>query len=159
MHAYILSVCGAVILSALVTILLPEGRLGKFVQGILRIFCLFVVTMPLFSFVSSAKDGDIRLPETETGGLVLDEEFIGYVFSRRAEEEEKAWRDYIAEEFGVRCAAEVLWEFVDYAYKVTRIRIKIEDFGIYEEDEHIFVIEQVEKRISGMVSAEVEVYA
>lgn len=158
MQTYILSVCGAVIISALVMILLPEGKLGKFVQGILRLFCLFVVTMPLFSLVASWKDGNVQLPGTEGEGAVLDEEFISYVFSQRAEEEETAWCDYISEEFEVRVSAEVLWEFVDYAYKVTRIKIKIEDFGIYEEDEHIFVIEQVKERISGMVSAEVEVY-
>ncbi len=158
MQTYILSVCGAVILSALVMILLPEGKLGKFVQGILRLFCLFVVTMPLFSLVASWKDGNIQLPETDEEETILDEEFISYVFSQRAEEEEAAWCEYVNEEFGVRISAEVLWEFVDYAYKVTRIKIKIEDFGIYEEDEHIFVIEQVKERISGMVSAEVEVY-
>ncbi len=158
MQAYILSVCGAVILSALVAILLPERKLGKFIQGILRLFCLFVVTMPLFSFVVSWKDGNVKLPETDAQETALDEEFISYVFSRRAEEEEAAWCEYVSEEFGVRASAEVLWDFVDYAYKVTQVKIKIEDFGIYEEDEHIFVIEQIREHISGMISAEVDVY-
>ena len=52
----------------------------------------------------------------------------------------------------------ILWTYAEYAYNVTELQIKIENFGIYGEDEHIFVIEQVKNRISELTSAEVAVY-
>ena len=43
MRAYILGVCGAVIISALLFLLLPGGKLGKFIGGILKLFCVAVM--------------------------------------------------------------------------------------------------------------------
>ena len=47
MQAYILGVCGAVVISALITILLPEGKTGKFIGGILKLFCVAVMLLPV----------------------------------------------------------------------------------------------------------------
>ena len=106
MEGYILAVCGAVILSALVTILLPEGKTGKFINGMLR------------------------------------------VFSEQALAQAEALEKSLSEDPGISVSAEILWECVEYAYTVREVRIEIENFGIYGEDEHIFVIEQVRSRIS-----------
>ena len=85
----------------------------------------------------------------ETGAKIsLDDSFVAYMFDRRADVEERAVQERLAEEFGVRSAVQIGWESVEYAYTVSKVEIAIEDFGIYGEDEHIFVIEQVRSRIS-----------
>ena len=38
MKTYILGVCGAVILSALIFLLLPDGKLGKFIGGVRAVY-------------------------------------------------------------------------------------------------------------------------
>lgn len=158
MQGYILAVCGAVILSALVSILLPEGRIGKFVSGMLKVFCVLVMLLPLYELISG-----LSAPEAETGStqssIELDESFIDGMFAERARVQEDELALALSQDPGVCVSAEVLWKSVEYAYEVYEVRIKIENFGIYGEDEHIFVIEQVEERVSELMgSPEVVVY-
>lgn len=146
MEGYILAVCGAVILSALVTILLPEGKTGKFINGMLRVFCVAVMLVPLCGLFE--KFGAPSLPEGGSEEVALDEGFMERVFSEQALAQAEALETSLSEDPGISVSAEILWECVEYAYTVREVRIEIENFGIYGEDEHIFVIEQVRSRIS-----------
>lgn len=155
MQTYILGVCGAVIISALVTILMPEGKTGKFIGGILKLFCVAVMLLPVPSLLREI--GVIgSAPAAE---VPLDEAFIEEVFSRRAAQQEEDLEALIAEEIGVTVSASIGWASEEYAYTVDRVDVKIEDFGIYGADRHIFVIEQVGERVEELFSAEVTVYA
>ena len=82
--------------------------------------------------------------------MELDDGFIDYMFSRRAEEEEAAIEALVSEEFSVQADAQVLWESVEYAYTVTKIGITVEEGGISGDDEHIFIIEKIAARISDL---------
>lgn len=156
MKAYILAVCGAAIISALVTVLLPEGRTGKFINGILKLFCLLVMLVPLlFLFTDPGEVFPDSGGETE---MEYDEGFIDYMFSRLAEEEEAAVETYIEEEFSVIADAEVGWKNVEYAFTVSELSVTVKDFGIYTDGEHIFIIEQIAERMEKLYSeAEVTV--
>lgn len=157
MKEYILAVCGSVVISALITLLLPEGKMGKFIGGILKLFCLLVMLMPLFQMFEKYRPWD---GEVETSGeCEPDENFLMQAFKLQAEMREREIEEEIAKEFSVDVDAELLWEYADYACNVTEIKIKIEDFGIYEENEHIFVIQQIEKYLLERTEqAEVTVY-
>ena len=51
MKAYILAIAGAVLLSAVVAVIAPSGKMGKFVRGITKLFILLVMLSPLVSFL------------------------------------------------------------------------------------------------------------
>lgn len=158
MQAYIWAVCGAAIISALAAILLPEGKIGKFINGILKLFCLAVMLTPLFGlfgeFSEKLPSGGDDSAETE-----LDSDFIDYMFGRRAEENAAELEKLLEEEFGVAVSAEILWDYAEYAYNVTDVNIKIENFGMYGDDQHIFIIGQVASRTQELIpDAEVNVY-
>lgn len=158
MQAYIWAVCGAVIISALAAILLPEGKIGKFINGILKLFCLSVMIAPLFALFEQFT-GDP--PQGDGGGAEadLDDEFIRYMFDRRAKEEADSLEELLEEEFTIAVSAEILWDYAEYAYNVTDVNIKIENFGMYGNDEHIIIIGRVESRTQELIpGAEVNVY-
>ena len=150
MQAYIWAVCGAVIISALAAILMPEGKIGKFINGILKLFCLSVMIAPLFAlfekFTGEPPAGD-------------GSDFIEYMFGKRAQEEADSLEELLEEEFAIGVSAEILWDYAEYAYNVTNVNIKIENFGMYGNDEHIIIIAQVESRTQELIpDAEVNVY-
>ena len=159
MQAYIWAVCGAVIISALAAILMPEGKIGKFINGILKLFCLSVMIAPLFAlfekFTGEPPAGD----GSDSAGAELDDDFIEYMFGKRAQEEADSLEELLEEEFAIGVSAEILWDYADYAYNVTNVNIKIENFGMYGNDEHIIIIAQVESRTQELIpDAEVNVY-
>ena len=149
MQAYIWAVCGAVIISALASILLPEGKTGKFINGILKLFCLSVMLTPLFAILAAGE-----LPQGGNGSG-----FIEYMFGRRPEADAEALDTAIESEFSIAVSAEILWDYAEYAYNVTDVNIKIENFGMYGDDEHILIIGRVESRAKEMFpDAEVNIY-
>lgn len=159
MQAYIWAVCGAVIISALAAILMPEGKIGKFINGILKLFCLSVMIAPLFAlfekFTGEPPAGD----GCDSAGAELDDDFIEYMFGKRAQEEANSLEELFEEEFAIGVSAEILWNYAEYAYNVTNVNIKIENFGMYGNDEHIIIIAQVESRTQELIpDAEVNVY-
>ncbi len=155
MRAYILGVCGAVIISALLFLLLPGGKLGKFIGGILKLFCVAVMLMPIPQLLRDfnlAADGEMK-----EGSVALDEEFISEMFGRQAEAQEEEIAAIFARDPGIGTQVEIGWQEDDYAYRVTEVSVQIEDFGIYGDDQHIFVIEQVKGRLNEMFGDAVEV--
>lgn len=158
METYILSVCGAVLVSAVAVILMPEGKIGKFLDGILKLFCMLVILLPIPGLLGTFLNNDGGA-EGSAGEVSMDSDFIGYVFSMRAESEEEALCQKLNQEYGIGVQAQILWEYAEYAYNVTKVLVKIENFGIYGEEEHIFVIEQAKECAESMFpDAEVEVY-
>ncbi len=157
MEAYILSVSGAVLVSAVAVILLPEGKTGKFIGGILKLFCLLVILLPIPKMLEKYLGQDAEISSFSEEGE-LDDEFIDYMFSKRAEEEAKQLKEQIDEEFEIVVNIQIEWEYAEYAYNVTKVTVKIENFGIYGDDEHINVIEQVKEYVAGIYQGtEVEV--
>ena len=153
MSAYILSVCGAVIISALVAIIIPEGKLGKFINGILKIFCVFIMLVPLVRWVS-----DLRWEpdKNENKNISLDTEYIDYVFGKRAENLSEDICTVVEKEFSVEASVVTDWECADYAFSVVKVHINIKNFGMNENDEHIMIIEQIVMRASEMVGIDRE---
>lgn len=153
MQAYILSVCGAVIISALVTLLLPEGKTGKFINGILKLFCLLVVLVPLFGFFKELKNPGFPDSSQEAS---LDDGFIDYAFAVRAKEDGEKIDKTIADEFSVVVSSSVAWDFVEYSYKITGVSVKIKNFGMYGNDEHIIIIDKIARRVSELTDLPLE---
>ena len=147
MEAYILSVSGAVLVSAVAVMLLPEGKTGKFIGGILKLFCLLVILLPIPKMLGKYLGQDAEIPSLSEEGE-LDEDFIDYMFDRRAEEEAKLLEKQITDKFDIVVNIQIKWEYAEYAYNVTKIMVKIENFGIYGDDEHINVIEQVKEYVA-----------
>ena len=158
MQAYIWAVCGAIVISALATILLPEGKIGKFIHGILKLFCLAVMLTPLFGLLQQAEGFFPSGGETEISAG-LDDAFMEYMFGRRAEEEEVELKKQLEEEFAVAVEADIMWKISEYAYTVTNVHIKVKNFGMYGNDEHILIIGRIENRTQELFpNAEVYVY-
>ncbi len=147
MEAYILSVSGAVLVSAVAVMLLPEGKTGKFIGGILKLFCLLVILLPIPKMLGKYLGQDAEIPSFSEEGE-LDEDFIDYMFDRRAEEEAKLLEKQITDKFDIVVNIQIKWEYAEYAYNVTKIMVKIKNFGIYGDDEHINVIEQVKEYVA-----------
>ncbi len=159
MKAYILSVCGAVVLSALAVVLLPEGKMGKFIDGMLRILCLAVMVSPLFRFLH-----DFQFPEKEqtVSDIELDERFLRYFYGERAAREAERVEETLEAEFSVGVRVQIEVNIVGSGYERSKVTVEIENFGMYGDDEHILVISEIGMRTAEMLQMareDIDVYA
>ena len=154
MSAYILSVCGAVVLSSLVTIILPEGKIGKFINGILKIFCVFVMLVPLVNWVS-----DLRFnpPENSANSSVsLDEDYLHYFYEKQSEAVSIDIQKSVEKKFNIEVNVVTEWKKEEYVFSIRKVRVKIKNFGMYGNDEHIIVVEQIKTWISETIKLDRE---
>lgn len=91
MKAYILSVMGAVFLLDLTAIIIPQGKTGKMIGGIIRICGALIMLLPIVGVVNN-----IRYAFSDGGNSSADTNYLNKSLSMRIE-------SYIEETYGEEC--------------------------------------------------------
>ena len=151
MKAYILSVVGAVLLSAVIAVIAPSGKTGKFLRGATRLVTLFVLLSPLKELL-----GGTPLSVGSSSSLRADDEYLSYCARELAAEDEQAIGAWIREEYGAESVVRVERN-ADATFSYQKIQVTILDFGIYEQDEHIHISEQIEAALETRYGCQAEV--
>lgn len=150
MKAYILSIAGVVLLSAVITIIAPGGKMGKFLRGAVKLVILFVMVSPIAVFFT---EGEFSFG---TVSVTMDDEYLGYCAEQFAAEDEASIAEYLYEEYGVRADVDVT-RLADESFSYEKISVEITDFGIIGQDEHIHMIDEIENALETRYGCRAEV--
>ena len=150
MQAYVLSIAGAVLISAIITVVAPEGKMGKFVKGMTKLLIIVVLVTPFVSWLSG---GEISFASEEVG---TDENYLTQCARMLSEEDERQIAARLKEEFSVTAAAQVTRR-ADATFSHEKIVVKILDFGISGQGEHIDILERVQAFLEEKYGCKAEV--
>ncbi len=162
MNGYLLSIIGTVLLSAIVTVVIPNGKTAGTVKGIARLVCVLAIIAPILRFF---KTGEMDWTTSKIDGnnfsksvIEIDQDFIEYYSESRVRETEGQIETLLLEEFHVKATVSLEWELesetVANRYEWERIRIK----GIYvkmPEDFSADVWKSVQKYLKQTYCSEV----
>ena len=137
MKAYILSIAGAVLLSAVITIISPSGKMGKFIKGTSKLLILVIMLAPVISIFSG------KAISLESSAVGTDTGYLESCAKILEERDEESIRVYLSEEFCVQGDAQVTRSF-ESGFPIQTIHVKINDFGIIGQDEHIDIMRRVQ---------------
>lgn len=104
MNTYLLRVLGAMILSALLTAILPSGKTSPLIVAVTRLLCVLAIVAPVFSFL---KKGMIVFEENNYEDFFSDsvierqESFIEYYSYLRIQETEEALERELYERYAI----------------------------------------------------------
>ena len=121
MNGYVLTVMGTVLLSAILTILVPEGKTSGIIKGVTKLACLIVIISPIPQFLKNERFFDVIRGESvenneaffEENGITADKSFIEYYCKWRVEETQTALQKELTEKFAVKLIVTIVWEFDD----------------------------------------------
>ena len=100
MSAYLLSIIGIVLLTAILSAVLPDGKTVKFIKGIAKLCCLAVILAPVLGFFKEASDGKINFPFFSSETVIeTDGAFIDYCSTKRIENAETELEKKLEETF------------------------------------------------------------
>ena len=142
MKTYILAIAGTVLLSAVVTIIAPSGKMGKFINGSCKLLILVALLAPIGSWIAE-RSFPFQSREIETDSAYL--QTCAELLSQRDEQEIKS---YLEGEFGVLAHVDVV-RASSGTFQREKVRAEIYDFGIIGRDEHIDTL----SRIKGALEA------
>lgn len=149
MRAYLLSIAGAVILSAVAAALVPEGRMGKFVKGMTRLLVFAVIATPLIGSLSA---GEFPFSPGEIG---TDAGYLEACLSLARQNSRGEIEQYLYETFSLR--AEIETEHDGETFRLEKIRATVDDPVIFGQDEHINMISRVEEALEAKYGCPAEV--
>ena len=150
MKAYILSIAGIVLLTAVISVISPHGKMGAFLKGVSKLAILVVMVSPVASFFTEHTN---TLASSE---ISADTEYLAYCAGKLSEQDERTIEEMLYKEYGVTASAEVARDKTDI-FDFENIRIKILDFGIIAQDEHIHIIEEISKSLEASYGCRAEV--
>ena len=139
MNGYLLSVIGTVLLSAILTAVLPSGKTAGLIKSIVRLACILAIVSPVLQFFQTGKlsfDGENLQTFFNESGIEGGESYIKYYSEMRIEETERALEEEILEKFGSIASVTFSWETVtetvfnryeNESIKISEIRIKLKE--------------------------------
>jgi len=152
MKAYILSIVGAVLLSAVVSMIVPDGKMGKLIRGVGKLIVVLFLIVPVINVFTG------ETPILPYADLNLDESYLETSAALAGERDEARISGYLFETYSVSADVTVL-RLNDGSYRLKKILITITDFGIIEEGEHIDIMTQIKSALRSKYDCEVEVTA
>ncbi len=138
MNGYVLTVVGTVLISSILTMLIPEGKCSAMIKGVTKLACLIVLLSPIPKLLGDETFFDVfRGENTENtdaffrdSGLNADEPFIKYYCELRIRETQTAVEREIVDKFGVQSTVKLDWNFLGETdvdkLQITKITIQLQ---------------------------------
>lgn len=111
MSGYLLSIIGAVLITGMISAILPEGKTSGAVKAVAKLFCLLVILTPVAEYLlKGGEDKKIFSDFSEQAVIQTDESFIDYCSRKRIEAAEEEIVKEAEEEFSLLLTAEIRYE-------------------------------------------------
>ena len=150
MKAYLLTLTGAILLSSIVSILVSDGKMGRFIKGMTRLFVFSIVIVPLISLFEK-KGFDFP-----NNNINTDEKYLLKCAALLSEKDERAITAYLSQEYSLT-AETIVERGTNENFACKKITVKINDSGIFGQDEHIDMISQIKTDIEEKYGCQTEV--
>ncbi len=136
MKAYLLTLTGAILLSAIVSVLLPDGKMGRFLKGMTRLFVFSIVVVPLVSLFHEKKF------DFSTGETAMDAAYLETCAELLERADEREIEGYLLGEYGLESEAEMSRKPTgDFGREKVRVKLFFE--GIFEPEAHIDMMTEI----------------
>ena len=108
MNAYLLTVIGAVLLSSVLTAVLPNGKSSGVIKTVLKLTCIFIIVAPVLKYIQAEK-----YPEKNSQVSIIetDSEFIKYHSEMRIKLTEESLEKEIETNFQSQTSVTANWRY------------------------------------------------
>ena len=149
MKSWVLSICSVALLTTIASMILPEGKMKKPVEGIFALIISIAIVSPILSFDLST----FNIHLGQDGELVFQETFLSYVEDERGALVEKECVS-ILENLGINKATVSINNNLNNGEEIM-VFINLQNVVINSKNEHIDIIEQARYSIASHLNINV----
>ena len=136
MQSYILSIITSILLVSVCSIILPEGKMGKYIKSIFSLIIIIVMINPLLNYFNSNNFTELSLNNSVE--YYNDENYLDYVFNKKIENTTKNVENVLFQQ-KIDSSVEIIYEILDYDIVVKKVNVILQNDSISKEDEHIII--------------------
>ena len=148
MSTWIFNIFTSVFLISVISLLLPEGRLSKFVKPFMSFILIVIILSPIIDFKVTIENLNINNTTIKT-----DEAFLNTSIIAKIDNYEQNCIK-LAQNIGINGASAVIEYSVDenYSLKIYGATINLQNAVISSESEHIVILQRLKREICGYLS-------
>lgn len=153
--AWIMSILGIVVVGTIVDLILPVGRMNKYVKSVFASVTVVIIVLPIPGLIKNGFkfDGDYIFDSN----FVLDENFLEYSKDFKLNYIEKGL-DKVFSDAGIHGAGiEIEGEVSGTDIKITQVKINLSNVVIDEKIQHINKYELIDKLVTENLKVDKEV--
>ena len=160
MNAYVLSVIGTVVFSAVLICIIPEGKMASLIKGIAKTACVAVIVAPILRFFHTGDIPSFFYQNTQEifsqSGIETDTEFIQYYSEMRIRQAQEHLQAELFEKYDVQTKVtfEWIWEEKDGKEEIYITKIKVSDMEMQTEEKKNEVREYLSQNYCSEVQIE-----
>ena len=126
MNGYLLSVIGTILLSALLTAILPNGKTSAVIKAITKLACLLVIISPVFSYIQAETGTSNGNSSKNLSQSVIqtDESFITYYSEMRIQNTQAQLESEIKEKFDLGCRVVFTWKYDKENIRIIKLTVQ-----------------------------------
>ena len=152
MKEWVLGVGGTVVIITIIGFILPNGKIGKYIKGIMNLLLLLVIFRPIF-FIDFENIVDF---DFDLNNVFIQEDYIDYSFSKRNEFLEKECVQIIKKLNVDNPIVEIIYRKTETdIFMIEKVNIDLSKTVINSDKAHIDIIEQIRKNISRYLSIDI----
>ena len=154
MKSWIISISAVVIITAVISLILPEGKIGKYIKSIFSLFIVFTIIKPLFYIKNSEFNYENIFNQNE---IELQFGFIEFISQEKIKEYENNCIN-ILEKVGVNNAlVEIIYSNDNQSkIKIEFINVNLKNSVIISDKSHIDIIKEIKNNISTYLNVSIE---
>lgn len=151
MSAWILSIVGIILVTTLVSIVLPEGKLARYVKSILAFATILVVIAPLKEIGGKELDFSGIFTSSESG---YQESFLYYINEKKAAALEQGCLANL-EEAGMTGAKVTVLFVDDVTFSIEKVQVNVKNLVCQEDKPHNDRNVEIRRRLAEYLKIEV----
>ena len=150
--AWIMSILGIVIIGTLIDLILPSGRIGKYIKSIFATVTVLVIVLPIPSLIKNnfkIENGNLITPE-----FILDENYIDYANKIKMQYLAKGVETVLAED-GLRNVKVTIDGTSDKNNIIIKsVTVNLKNLVIDEDKQHINKYELIRESVTKYLNVE-----
>lgn len=149
MKEWIFSIATIIILITVISILLPEGKCGKFIKAILSLIVILVIIKPIFNIDINQEVLDVFSYDSS---MVLQDNYLNYVSSKKISffkaEIANILKNYKIDNAKIDIDTSV----ENNQLKIEKIHINLQELVINSSIENIHIIKDIKSRVAKLLN-------
>ena len=139
MKAWIISIVSVVLITSIVCLILPQGKMGRYVKNIFSILTILVIIKPIIYLKNSSFDFE----QVANGEVVIQTDFINYIYEKRVDEQEKNCIKIIENKGIKNVNVDITFSVENLDIKIRLVQIKLNNSVIISDKQHIDIKEEI----------------
>ncbi|MEG1710632.1 MAG: hypothetical protein RR054_03330 [Clostridia bacterium] len=140
LSGYIMSIVGAAVITLLTDIIIPEGETNTYIKGILSIFIVFIIALPLPKLLKTEINFESIIGVEKVS---IDYEFIDEINKGRIKEMEFTLKSALSSEGIHNCDVKIEAEFNGVTMNIKGIFVEIKNVVIDGENANINIVKRI----------------